>query len=191
MEPPPPCLNVKRGREELLLRPNEKQGRRLGAEYLKLSLPWLDFSLPYQMVMERGSGWLWGSSHDATVVVGCRVHKRKAGEGLGPKNLKSSFGGSVSGMPCEMAMEGMGEGGGMVQMRPWWWWGCVFANASGGRGFGAENLKLSAQAWFRAASVQTLLKWVAVRIQQPITWLSKGQVGVWGELVWWKGWLLT
>ena len=35
------------------------------------------------MVMERGSGWLWGGSHDATAVVGCRVHKREAGEGLG------------------------------------------------------------------------------------------------------------
>ena len=82
VEPPPPCLKVKRGREELLLRPNEKQGR-LGAEYPKLSLPWLDFSLPYQMVMERGSRWLWGGLHDATVVVGCHVHKREAGEGLG------------------------------------------------------------------------------------------------------------
>ena len=83
VEPLPPCLKVKRGREELLLQPNEKQGRRLGAEYPKPSLPWLNFSLPYQMVMERGSGWLWGSSHDATAVVGCRVHKREAGEGLG------------------------------------------------------------------------------------------------------------
>ena len=43
----------------------------------------------------------------------------RRGRGLGPKNPKSSFGGSVSGAPCETAMEGMGEGGGMAQMRPW------------------------------------------------------------------------
>jgi hypothetical protein len=56
----------------------------------------------------------------------------RRGRGLGPKNPKSSFGGSVSGAPCETAMEGMGEDGGMAQMRPWWWWGRAVANASEG-----------------------------------------------------------
>ena len=67
----------------------------------------------------------------------------RRGRGLGPKNPKSSFGGSVSGAPCETAMEGMGEGGGMAQMRPWWRWGRAFANASGVRGLWAENPKPS------------------------------------------------
>ena len=33
---------------------------------------------------------------------------------------------------------------------------------------GVENPKPSARAWFQAASVQTLLKWIAAWIQQPI-----------------------
>ena len=47
--------------------------------------------------------------------------------------------------------------------------GIAFANTSGGRGFGAKNPKPSTWAQFQAASVQMLLKWVAVQIQQPIT----------------------
>ena len=46
--------------------------------------------------------------------------------------------------------------------------GIVFKNVSGGRGFGAKNPKLSTWARFQAVSVQMLLKWVAVSIQQPI-----------------------
>ena len=46
--------------------------------------------------------------------------------------------------------------------------GIVFTNASGRRGNWVKNPKPSTRAQFWVVSVQMLLKWVAVFIQQPI-----------------------
>ena len=92
------------------------------------------------------------------------------GRGLRAKNPKPSHYGLLLGLPCQMVMVG-GAG---------WWRGILvevvavagtafaFANARGKGGFGAKNPKLSTRAWFRAVSVQMLLKWIAAWIQQPI-----------------------
>ena len=63
----------------------------------------------------------------------------------------------------------------MVGGAGWWWLQASNLQMQAGGGeFVAKNLKPSPCARFQATSVEILLKWVAVSIQQPVT---QGGVG--------------
>jgi hypothetical protein len=57
------------------------------------------------MVMGGGDGV---STNEVVVVVGPRICKHEAGEGAGGQNHKTEHNGSISGVPCETAVEGDG-----------------------------------------------------------------------------------
>jgi hypothetical protein len=52
----------------------ERRGRRAGNPKPRVS------GLLYQMVMERDSGWWWGSLYNVTAALGYHVCHRKVGE---------------------------------------------------------------------------------------------------------------
>ena len=53
-------------------------------------------------------GRWWGGTNEVVMVVGPCIRKCKAGEGAGGQNHKTERDGSISGTPCEMAVEGDG-----------------------------------------------------------------------------------
>ena len=58
--------------------------------------------------MEGEGEWWWDGVDKVVVAVGLCVHKCKWEEGLRAENPKLSLCGSVSGAPCEMAVEDEG-----------------------------------------------------------------------------------
>jgi hypothetical protein len=67
-----------------------------------------------QTEVDGGRMRWWGGSYDVTAVTRRRVRKRNEGKGVGGRKLKTEHNGSISGIPCQTAVEG-GE--------MWWWAG--------------------------------------------------------------------
>jgi len=63
---------------------------------------------PCKTTVEGDGGRWWDEVDDVVVVVGLCVRKCEAGGGAGAKSNETERDGSVSGAPCEMAVEGDG-----------------------------------------------------------------------------------
>jgi len=63
---------------------------------------------PCETTVEGDGGRWWDEVDDVVVVVGLCVRKCEAGGGAGAKSNETEHDGSVSGAPCEMAVEGDG-----------------------------------------------------------------------------------
>jgi len=63
---------------------------------------------PCETTVEGDGGRWWDEVDDVVVVVGLCVRKCEAGGGAGAKSNETERDGSVSGAPCEMAVEGDG-----------------------------------------------------------------------------------
>ena len=69
-----------------------------------------------QTEVDGGRMRWWGGLYDVTAVTRRRVRKCNKGKGVGGQKLKTKHNGSISGIPCQMAVEGGKCGGGLVCM---------------------------------------------------------------------------
>jgi hypothetical protein len=143
-----------RGRKKKLRVCKREAGGGLGAKSDETERDGSVSGTPCETAVEGDGGRWWDEVDEVVVVVGLCVRKREAGEGAGAKSDETERDGSVSGAPCETAVEG--DGGR--------WWDevdevvvvvglCVRKREAGG-GLGPNPTKPSAMARFRVRRVK-------------------------------------
>jgi hypothetical protein len=98
---------------------------------------------PCETTVDGDGGRWWGGINEVVMVVGPHIRKCEAGEGAGGQNHETERDGSISGVPCETAVEGDGGRG----------WcgvddvvvvvGLRMRKRKAGEGLGAKSIKLS------------------------------------------------